>query len=333
MTAMAVRTSARSEGELLAGCTARTPLSHVDGLSNVPMERVVLDGDRYVVKWLSPELDWVMRFSDDTVCRPVVLGETGLYDEIAAHVEHGVVGVCRDEATGRAGVLMRDLGAWFVPEGATAFTPDQHGAFVRAMASLHAGFWGWRDEVGLCTDTARYGFFSDANLAREAARGPLTGVPAYVGDGWAELHRLVPRTAVPVRALVQDPAPLVAALAQTPRTFVHTDWKGGNLGLLPDGRTVLVDWALPGEGAGCGDLAWYLAVNCDRLPATKEDTVRTYRDALEKEGVATAGWFERQLELALLGAFCQLGWSKTGDEVELEWWVERVTPVVEELVR
>jgi hypothetical protein len=332
MTAMATRTSARSEDDLLAGVTSRAPMTTVDGLSNVPMERVVRDGRRYVVKWLSPELDWVMRFSDDEVCRPVLLWETGLYDEISAFVEHAVVDVCRDETTGRAGLLMKDLGEHFLPEGAAPFTLEQHEAFVRAMAAMHAGFWDWRDEVGLCHDSTRISLFATSRVEQEAARGPLTGVPAVVLGCWAELERLVPRTARGVRALVHEPEPLARALAETPRTLIHGDWKGGNLGLLPGGRPVLVDWAMTGEGAGLGDLAWYLAVNCDRLPVSKEDTVRSYRTALEGAGIATGGWFDRQLELALLGAFCMLGWSKTEDPVELRWWVDRVTHVAEELV-
>lgn len=332
MTAMAVRTSARSERELLAGCTERTPLLNADGLSAVPMERVTLDGERYVVKWLSPELDWVMRFSDDDVCRAVVMWESGLYDAVAPYVEHAVVGACRDDSTGRAAVLMRDLGAWFVPEGATPFSLRQQDAFLSAMASLHAGFWGWRDVHGLCRDDQRIGLFSEAHVVRERRRGPLTGVPAVVLGGWAALHERAPRAAELTRTLVDDPAPLAAALAQTPRTLIHTDWKGGNLGLLPSGRTVLVDWAFPGEGAGCSDLAWYLAVNCDRLPTSKEQAIRTYRDALEARGVATAGWFDRQLELALLMAFCMLGWSKTEEQGELDWWADRVVPVAADLL-
>jgi hypothetical protein len=333
MTAMAARTTARSEQELLAGCTARAPMSPADGLSDVPMERVLLRGERHVVKWLSPELDWVMRFGCDDVCRPVVLWETGRYDEIGRHLEHAVVGACRDESTGRAGLLMRDLGEWFVPEGAAPFTVEQHEAFLRAMAGLHAGFWGRYDDLGLCDEGTRLGFFSRANLAREAARGPLTGVPSVVPGGWDALHALVPRTAEAVAQLVEEPAPLAAALGQTPVTFVHGDWKGGNLGVLPGGRVVLVDWAVPGQGAGCGDLAWYLAVNCDRLPVSKESAIATYRDGLEEAGVATSGWFAHQLDLALLGAFCKLGWSKTEDPVELRWWVDRVTSVAQELVR
>jgi hypothetical protein len=332
MTAMAERTTARSEAELLAGVTARTPLVPLDGLSNVPMERVSRDGERFVVKWLSPEIDWVMRITDDEVNRPVLLWETGLYDEIAAHLEHAVVDACRDERTGRAGLLMRDLGEHFVPEGATPFTLDQHEAFLSAMAGMHAGFWGWHDDLGLCDDRTRTSLFADHRIAREAARGPLTGVPAVVRGCWEELTRLVPRTAEPIRALVQDPGPLADALAETPRTLIHGDWKGGNLGVLPDGRVLLVDWAMPGEGAACADLAWYLAVNCDRLPVSKEASIAFYRDALEGNGIVTAGWFAHQLELALVAGFCMLGWSKTEDPVELSWWVDRVTPVARALV-
>ncbi len=102
------------------------------------------------------------------------------------------------------------------------------------------------------------------------------------------------------------------------------DWKFGNLGSWPDGRTVLLDWAWPGQAGPCVDLAWYLAVNCDRLPESKEDTIEVYRSALAARAIATAPWWERALELALLGAFVQLGWSKAGDQAELTWWLDRV---------
>jgi hypothetical protein len=333
MTAMELRRTARSEEELLAGATSRLPMSTLDGLSYTPMERVVLDGERLVVKWMSHDSDWVMRFSGDLTCRAVVLWETGLYDEIDRYVDHTVVGACRDEVTGRAGVLMRDRSEWFLPEGAVPITEPQNAAFMQAMAGLHAGFWGWRDQIGLCRDADRFTFFSDANLAGEAARGSLDGVPAFVAAGWARLIELEPKLGSRTHALAQDPSPLAAALRETPRTLIHTDWKGGNLGLMPSGRTILVDWAFPGEGAACSDLAGYLGLNCDRLPVSKEETIRLYRDALEAHGVDTAPWFERQLELALLGLFCMGGWSKTEDPLELSWWVDRVSHVAEELTR
>ena len=78
------------------------------------------------------------------------------------------------------------------------------------------------------------------------------------------------------------------------------------------------------------DVAWYLAVNCDRLPESKEDTIMAYRDRLEHHGVGTSGWFDRQLDLALLGGFLQLGWSKSGPE--LQWWASRIVPVARSLL-
>ena len=80
------------------------------------------------------------------------------------------------------------------------------------------------------------------------------------------------------------------------------------------------------------DLAWYLAVNCDRLPESKEESIAAYRDGLEVHGVDTSEWFERQLRLCLLGAFVQLGWSKTYDEVELGWWADRASATARELL-
>jgi hypothetical protein len=68
------------------------------------------------------------------------------------------------------------------------------------------------------------------------------------------------------------------------------------------------------------DLAWYLAVNYDRLPISKHDTIAAYHDALRRYNIVTDGWWERALALGLLGGFVQLGWSKTGDE--LAWWVD-----------
>ncbi len=327
------RAVASSEAELLAGATSRTPLRPGDGLSGVPMERVVIDGQRYVAKWLSADLDWVMRATRDEVCRPVVMWESGLYDEVAAYVDPVVVGAARSEAEGSCVLLMRDVADQFLPDGDAPISAQSQQQFLRDMAGLHAGFWGFTDTVGLCLPMDWYAAFSRETVAREAARGPLVGVPSYVVGGWDALHAAAPGVAADVDALASDPAPLVRALADTPSTLVHNDWKGGNLGHRPDGRTILVDWAFPSASGACCDLAWYLAVNCDRLPCSKEQTIAAYRAALEVHGVVAGDWWDRQLDLALLGAFVLLGWSKTGDAGELNWWVERVSDVARELLR
>ena len=331
MTELAANRAAVDEHALLQHATSRTPFAPVDGLSGVPMERVVIDGERYIAKWLGRDLDWVSRVTSDTVCRPALMWELGLYDRVAPYVDPAVVGVSRDPASGRCVLLMRDVSSYLFPEGAEPFTATDQEIVLTSMADLHAGLWGFTHVEGLCTTTELYRFFAPDHVAPEVERG--TPIPAAACRGWEELRRLAPATAEAALALAADPEPLVRALAETPQTFVHGDWKGGNLGRNPDGRTILLDWAFPGSGGGCRDLAWYLAVNCDRLPTTKERAIEMYREALERNGIDTADWFERQLELSLLGAVVLMGWAKTGDAAERAWWVDRVTPVAADLLR
>ena len=106
---------------------------------------------------------------------------------------------------------------------------------------------------------------------------------------------------------------------------MHSNWKLDNLGTDDQQRTVLIDWEQPGRGAGLSDLAWYLAINCRRLPQTKEASSEAYRRALESRGIDTGPWFERQLALSLLGALVQFGWEKAlgGYDSELAWWEEQ----------
>lgn len=87
---------------------------------------------------------------------------------------------------------------------------------------------------------------------------------------------------------------------------------------------MLLHWDRCGRGPHALDLAWYLAVNCDRLPESKEASAAFYRSALEDAGVDTTDWWERQLRLALLGGMLQLGWAKAGGPPEeIGCWEDR----------
>lgn len=305
---------AGSLAELLDGTTARGGLHRMDSLSGATFTRVERDGQPFVVKHLSPSTDWVMRATRDTRFRPVQMWESGLYDALPACLDPTVVGAARFD--GGAAVLMRDITPWLVPEGDAPFTLELHTQVLDHMAALHHAFWGWTDDVGLCPPADRWTFLSLRTAEEE--RDGADPVPKAIPGGWANLQQVAPDAGRLALALAADPAPLVTAIGSLPQTLVHGDWKGGNLGQLPDRRTALVDWAFPSQDNALADLAWYLAVNCDRLPETKEQAVRRYRDALEALGTSTAGWWDDALALCLLGTFVQLGWSKSGDE--LDWW-------------
>ena len=102
--------------------------------------------------------------------------------------------------------------------------------------------------------------------AAESAIGGQARVPRLIAQGWPRLAEVAPRAAAVVMPLALDPGPLVQALETTPQTLVMGNWKLDNLGTDPEGRTILLDWEMPGRGPALTDLAWYLAINCRRLP-------------------------------------------------------------------
>jgi hypothetical protein len=217
---------------------------------------------------------------------------------------------------------MRDLTPWLVPVTDEPISLGQHLRFVEHMAALHASFWDCGSECDVVPAMHRYLELSPWLAQAEAAAGWDHLVPRLVGEGWPRLAQVAPVAAAIVTPLARDPGPLVEALDRMPHTFVHSNWKLDNLGTDESGRTVLLDWEQPGRGAALSDLAWYLAINCRRLPQSKEDSIAAYRTALEACGIGTEPWWDRQLALSLLGALVQFGWEKAlgGYDDELAWW-------------
>jgi hypothetical protein len=314
--------------ELLAGAESRTPMRTGDAKSGSRMERLRIGGEPLVVKLLDVEDCWIMRSTGDLGTRQLAIFRSELLDRLPPCIDHAVVAVAPAPASrGRAGtaLLMHDVADHLVPEGGTRIDADQELRFVDAMAALHAAYWGFAGDDALVSLADHYIFLGPATSAVEAERGSQAVVPRLIAAGWGHLDRLSPVTAGLLRGLLDDPSALVLALEATPQTLVHGDWKLGNLGSHPDGRTILLDWDRVSRGPATLDLAWYLAVNCDRLTRSKEELIDLYRERLEAHGVDTAGWFETQLELALIGAFVQLGWNKLGgDAGELAWWDARI---------
>ena len=318
---------------LLADATSREPMKTADSLSSASFERVVIDGQPYVVKHLSTAADWIMRATGDVACRPLWVWRTGLLDTLPDCLDPLIVDVAHDSQTGVTTLLMPDVEGYLVPEGAAVLPLAQHHRFLDHMGALHAAFWNWDGPAALTPMANRYTALVPLTGAVERDLGHPGGVPSMLESAWQRLAAVSPEMGSGALAIAANPGVLVDALDETPTTLIHGDWKAGNLGSHPDGRTILLDWQWPGRAAGCVDLGWYLAVNCDRLPESKEASIAGYRDALVRHGVDVGDWFDRQLDLALLGAFVQMGWSKTDDPAELGWWVDRALPTARALLR
>ena len=279
------------------------------------------------MKLLHVDGDWIMRHSGDVTCRPVQVWRSGLLDALPGCIDHAVVGAA--DGMGRNGwggaLLMRDVTPDLVPPGDEPVGLEQHRGFLDHMATVSARFWGWTDDVGLHPPTNRRAWFGPGMQAVEEARGWPDDVPRIVRMGWGRFFDEAPSAVASVIAdLQRDGDPLSVALATTPSTFLHGDWKMGNLGTAAEGRTVLLDWAVPGQGPACQDLCWYLALNRSRIPEGKEESIAAYRAALERHGIATDAWWDRQLSLCLLDELVLFGWEKVlGDPSELAWRCDR----------
>ena len=309
-----------SVAELIAGATEREVMVGSAGKSGALLEQVVIDGRRYVLKHLRLDDDWTMRAAGDLGGVPLTMWRRGLLANLPECINQPITGVAV-EPRGCA-LLMHDVGEYLVPVSEEPVPNEQHLRFLDHMAALHAAFWGGGAEIEVVPVMHRYLELSPWTAAVEAARGSTPRVPQLIGKGWSLLAEVAPRADAVVTKLAWNPGPLVEALARTPQTFVHGNWKLDNLGTDADERTVLLDWELPGRGAALSDLAWYLAINCRRLPQSKEDASDAYRAALERHGIDTAPWWDRQLALCLLGALVQFGWEKAlgGYDDELAWW-------------
>ncbi len=329
--ALRPRPVAASVDELLEGAERLGVVDSGDVRSAAGLERVRIDGEACVVKYVHPDLDFTMRVSGDLGCRPRRVWAAGLMDLAPDLIDHAHLGVAPWGRNGwGAALLMRDVSQELVPAGDDPVPEDWHLGFLASSTGLAARTWGWEDDHGLLAPHLRWAWFGEVQLAGEADLGFPEAVPRIAFDGWARFEQRAPAdVAAVVAELRRDTRPLADAVRTTPQCLLHGDIKFGNLGRSADGRTVLIDWTFPGEGPICHELAWYLSLNRARLPIghTKASTIEAFRSSLEGHGVPTDDWWERQLGLCLLGALVQFGWEKAlGDgpdeAAELAWWVD-----------
>ena len=132
--------AAATIAELLADVESTETLEMADGKSGVRMERVRIDGESYVVKYLSLADDWIMRITNDHSLRPLQVWESGLRERLPRCIDDATVAMGLDDPDGdrrtaRLAILMRDVGEWLVPEGHDPIPLDQHRLFLTHMAT------------------------------------------------------------------------------------------------------------------------------------------------------------------------------------------------------
>jgi len=135
--------------QLLAGCSDRQPFHPADVRSGTHFERVVVDGERFVLKHVHLDDDFTMRASGDLACRPLQVWRAGLMDLAPEAIDHAVVAVAGGDGRNGwgAALLLRDVSHELVPMGEAALRDEQHASFLDHLALMSARGWGWHDEL------------------------------------------------------------------------------------------------------------------------------------------------------------------------------------------
>jgi hypothetical protein len=309
---------------------AMAPPSLGAGNSGAELQRTTLpDGTAGIAKRVVPGGDWLGRAAGGRAIT-AELWRDGVLQRLPAAIETGIVAV--EPAGDGWRVVMRDLSAALLPaEG--RISRARHREVMAAAAAMHAAFRGERFE-GAITLEAHLGISSPALAEVERAGSDV--IPKQIETAWEAFAEATDDdVARAVLANLADPAPLARALRAGGTTLVHGDLRDDNLGFV-DGRVVLLDWDIAGEGTPALEIAWYLCHDAWRTQATREEMLE---DFLAAEDGAVS---ERDLDLGLIAGLQLYGWifghsavihpdpaERAWAREELGWWVPRVRAALE----
>lgn len=262
------------------------------------------------IKLVDPATDWVALFTEDRARRAVALWVEGVFARMPAEVDPAVI-ACASWRDGYA-ILMPNVGSYLMTESTRM--PVRHSdAVLDAMAAMHAAFW--EDDrltdptLGLCPVEL---FLAHTSPRKEAEVFPDAEAPFFT-TAWDDAVPAVidPGLARELRALNDDPTPIVRALESFPRTLVHSDIRPANLALRDtavDGvTTVLIDWGRPVFTSPAIDLGYYLGWTALERPVSVDDMIGTYEARLaERVGERMrSAWWEPHREIGILGGLLQ----------------------------
>ncbi|MDE3228725.1 MAG: phosphotransferase [Chloroflexota bacterium] len=337
-------------GADLARVRLRTPAGAWPGAPDALSSRVV--------KRIAAESGWLGAATHDTRMREAALWRAGLPrwlpHNIALATERAAFTTATEEAPATATLLMRDERSRLLPTPYA--TPPGHLPaallpLLDALAALHARFWQapllGDDTLGLASPRDTLLWLSPQAIAAARAAGETQLYLALAERGWQAFFRLAPAAeAATLGAIFAAPEPILAAIGRLPRTLVHGDIWGPNIGWLPPThraprlgrRLLLLDWSLAAAAPApydvlslCGAwptlrpiplLAAYRARLARRLAA------RGLRLAAEEwQALADAAY----LRAALLGGEA---WARNVEDApsrparqaaqaRLDWWTRR----------
>jgi hypothetical protein len=328
-----------------------------------------------VQKTILARASWLGALSEDTLVREVSLWTSGLLPRLPRCIATGVLEArmlpSDPESGGAAGrLIMRDL--------ASSHLRDQYGrplreppltppgtlppvvlTVLRQLSKLHAAFW--EDphlddtSTGLMSSRDALLFLAPDRLAARLAEGdPAPYLPVALAGWEAFFGMAAPSDAETLAHIYQAPESVVPAIAALPRTLVHGDVWGPNLGLLPPGRRaprvgrrlLLLDWELATAAPPTYDVLW-LSGTWHALYPPK--LLAAYRAQLQRQlaahgiplasgtwrSMVDAGYLRTALTcgeaLARSAAQAPAGALRRRMEARVRWWAARAATAAHRL--
>ena len=300
------------------------------GWSGNAIERVVLaDGRVLIAKRIVPGADWLGRASGDPG-REGLLFTSGVLDRLPDSIDHAMVAAAQD---GDAWwLVMRDVSDELLDD--QGIVPrEANRRLLAAVNQMWETFWGERVEF-LTPQVVRLHMAAPSIGRRE--RDGIDLLPKQLEVTWeAFAEAVAPDVAGAVLALLEDPAPIAAALDACGTTLLHGDIRDEQIGLAGS-RVVLLDWGIATQGHPVVDYAWHLMHSAWRIDATRDQLWDDFRAARGERDDPLA------VELGMIAGLVMYGWilghsavihpdpaERSWARDELDWWVPRARRALE----
>jgi hypothetical protein len=348
-----------------SGVLAIEPI--LDGLSGADLTRIRLlmpAGDwpgapcrmqGRVVKRVVAEGGWLGAATHDIQVREATLWQAGLPRWLPKRIALAVEHVTRDASVQPGATLfMRDMRGHLMrhpyrtPLGRL---PDSVLDLLDALAALHSRFWQSplldEERLGLASPRDTLLWLSPTVVGERIAAGDSQPYLRLAQRGWDAFFELIPEEdATTLRAVFALPEETLRAIERNPRTLIHGDVWGPNIGWLPPTRNsprkghrlLLLDWALAAAAPAPYDVlslcgAWHtlrptLLMAAYRARLTRRLAARGVRlTSAQWQGLADAAYLRTTLTAgeawarAVEDAPSALAHRQA--EARLLWWARR----------
>jgi hypothetical protein len=315
-----------------------------------------------VLKYTEPLAGWLGVISDDTRIREAQIAASGLLDDLPRGIVTPTLAVAfrgpRSQPTGAA-LLMRDIQPYLEPQPyrtPPGTLPSSAMALAERLAQLHARYWNdpRLDDpaLGLMSPERALLVTGPLGVAERLAAGDPLPYLTTSDESWRDFFTLAGETAsARFGAIMAQPGRIARAINHLPRTLVHGDVWGPNIGWLPgrDGaprQLLLLDWALALAGLAPYDILWQCGiwprVSPTRLLAFyRARLARALRargqrlDATTWLALADAGYLRTVLTcgegMARLALSAPIGSARSSALAWLRWWISRALRAADRL--